>query len=185
MTLGKLVLHHLTHTQVPTMTPDQYVQQAMRTQCPQEEIVFRIAKVGPNYQGQKLQHSIIGLAGEVGELAGAWERHIYYGQDLDVPNLKEEVGDCLWYLAELCDAMGFSMSEIMEGNIRKLQKRFPDKFKEDLAKEENRNRLLEMEEMLSTEHLYDKASQDAELRYMNNKNRAADDGVNYDADSTN
>ncbi len=37
--------------------------------------------------------------------------------------LKGEVGDVLWYLAALCDDLGFDLDEIAESNIAKLKSR--------------------------------------------------------------
>ena len=34
----------------------------------------------------------------------------------------------MWFIAEYCTAMGFSLDDIMEMNISKLQARFPDGF---------------------------------------------------------
>ena len=37
--------------------------------------------------------------------------------------LEDEIGDVLWYLAQLCEVLGLSLSEIAENNLMKLQKR--------------------------------------------------------------
>lgn len=51
-------------------------------------------------------HGGMGLLTEVGELYDAYKRHIFYRKDLDMINLKEEIGDILWYLAISLDARG-------------------------------------------------------------------------------
>lgn len=43
-------------------------------------------------------------------------------------HMKEELGDVLWYAALACKCGGFSMSDLMRGNIEKLQRRYPDGF---------------------------------------------------------
>jgi hypothetical protein len=73
---------------------------------------------------------------------------LFYHQRLDEDNLKEEIGDLLWYVALICNTLGIQMSDCMESNIRKLQKRFPEKFDQELAKEENRDRESEMEAVI-------------------------------------
>lgn len=93
-------------------------------------------------------HSVTGLTGEVGELAGAIERYAYYGQDFDHTNIIEELGDCLWYIAEACDALGVDLTHVMQRNIDKLQNKFSGRYKDagfnvEAAKEENRNRAAE------------------------------------------
>jgi hypothetical protein len=66
-------------------------------------------------------------------LAQLLERWVYYGQSLPIPDVEEEVGDCLWYLALLCNAVGIPMERAMEGNLAKLKARFPHKFTEEAA----------------------------------------------------
>jgi NTP pyrophosphatase (non-canonical NTP hydrolase) len=117
--------------------PDTYQRLAARTECDQEKVARRMAgpyPADPESLGVstllpvRVNHGVLGLAGEVGELAAAVERWLYYGHELDVVNVAEEVGDCLWYLAELCNAVGFSLSSVMEANIRKLRARYPDRY---------------------------------------------------------
>lgn len=49
---------------------------------------------------------------------------------MDDTALRLEIGDCLWFLAELCDVYGWRLSEIAGDNIRKLRVRYKDKFTE-------------------------------------------------------
>ena len=93
----------------------------------------------------QLFHGVIGLTGEVGELAAAVERWVYYSQNLDTTNVREEIGDCLWYLGQICRAIGYDLNSAMDDNIAKLHKRFPEKFTIDQAAEENRDRAAERE----------------------------------------
>ena len=119
------------------MTPEQYQNEASRT----ESIVTSIE----GYKPTRLIHGMLGLISESGEIADTLKRWLYYRQPLDEDNLKEEIGDLLWYVALICNTLGIQMSDCMESNIRKLQKRFPEKFDQELAKEENRDRQSEME----------------------------------------
>ncbi len=91
----------------------------------------------------RLNHAVIGMAGETGELATAIQRWLYYGKELDKTNIKEELGDMLWYIAEACNALKINMDELPRSNIAKLKARFPDKFTEEAAAEENRDREAE------------------------------------------
>ncbi len=75
-----------------------------------------------------IQHALMGLFSEGGELADAVKRHIFYGTNLDATNLKEESGDLLWYIQLLIKAMNWSMEEVMDVNMAKLAKRYGDKF---------------------------------------------------------
>lgn len=46
-----------------------------------------------------LYHSIEGVFTEMGEIVDIFKKHSRYGKPIDVVNLKEEVGDLLWYVA--------------------------------------------------------------------------------------
>lgn len=59
-------------------------------------LALRTAK--PLSHAQQVQHALIGLITEVGELADCIKKHAIYGKPLDKVNLMEEVGDCFWYL---------------------------------------------------------------------------------------
>lgn len=126
-----------------SITPNQYQSQAMRTKCDQLKALRKLVNHSSEHNGMmaiQLLHGLIGLQGEVGELAGMIERFLYYGQEFDRQNFIEEVGDSMWYIAELLDAIDSPLGQAMFDNIEKLRKRFPDKFTEHDALEENRNR---------------------------------------------
>lgn len=91
----------------------------------------------------RLLHAGIGLATEAGEILDQLKRHIFYGKELDVVNLKEEAGDGQWYTALLCNALEADLSEEQTRNIAKLRARYPDKFSE--VKAENRDLAKERE----------------------------------------
>lgn len=80
-----------------------------------------------------IDHGITGIHTEGGELADAFKRYKYYGTELDYVNIKEEVGDLLWYVQLLAKACNFTMEEAMDMNEAKLRKRFGDKFTEEQA----------------------------------------------------
>ena len=86
----------------------------------------------------RLIHSILGLASEVGEIADQLKKSIFYGKDLDVVNLAEELGDVFWYEALMTNELAtthpeISFDSIEEINIAKLKKRYGDKFSEQRA----------------------------------------------------
>lgn len=129
-----------------------YVELSGRTECDQRKSLDRLKYTDyktPDHLRDdpllpvRINHAIIGMTGEIGELAGALEKWIYYGQHLDVVNIKEEIGDVLWYIALLCRTCKLDLNEIMEANIAKLRKRFPDKYTDERAAEEGRDRQAE------------------------------------------
>ena len=102
-----------------------YVELANRTEAPiTPELLARMASQA------RCLHAVMGLTTEVGELADAYKRHVFYGAHVDPVNVVEEVGDICWYLAILMDELGFDFDTAMEKNIAKLQKRYPGKFTE-------------------------------------------------------
>lgn len=78
-------------------------------------------------------HMAIGAAGEVGELCDAIKKNVFYKKDLDIENIKEEVGDVCWYLANLLSSINSSFEEVMQMNIEKLRKRYPNGFRHEDA----------------------------------------------------
>lgn len=46
-----------------------------------------------------LIHSALGVITEVGEIIDVIKRHIFYYKELDIVNIKEEIGDLAWYFA--------------------------------------------------------------------------------------
>lgn len=140
------------------MNWQEYQRLASRTECPPDEPRRRIAGellgvvrelnnqrsyVTDRQLITRLLHSILGILDEAGELAKALKKTIFYGKDLDVVNVAEELGDLLWYIALMANALDLSLEEIAEKNIAKLKVRFPDKYSDVCAAEENRNRSSE------------------------------------------
>ncbi len=70
----------------------------------------------------ELYYLSLGLTSEAGEVAGKIKKLIRDGK-LDIGNLAYELGDCFWYLARLCDAIGYEPEDVLTININKLLKR--------------------------------------------------------------
>lgn len=79
-------------------------------------------------------HALHGILSEAGEVADALKKHYFYGQVLDVDNVKEELGDIMYYIATLAHVHGFSLSECGSSCIDKLKRRYPNGFTEEDAK---------------------------------------------------
>jgi NTP pyrophosphatase (non-canonical NTP hydrolase) len=75
-----------------------------------------------------MDHSIVyptlGLANEAGEVAGKVKKifrdHGGRITDEDREALKQELGDVLWYLTQICTELGLSLDEVAGANIDKL-----------------------------------------------------------------
>lgn len=70
----------------------------------------------------------LGLAGEAGEVAEHVKKGIFHQHGIDPSILRKELGDVLWYVAALCTTQGLSMEEVMEENIEKLKRRYPNGY---------------------------------------------------------
>lgn len=75
-------------------------------------------------------HAAFGVATEGGEILDAIKKYIFYGKNLDVTNLDEEMGDVLWYIAIYCNARQITIEHLMKQNIDKLSTRYPERFTE-------------------------------------------------------
>ncbi len=73
----------------------------------------------------------LGLAGEAGEFANKIKKWAWHGSTLTTEDIADELGDVLWYLADLASAYGLTLDEIATGNIAKLYRRFPHGFTAD------------------------------------------------------
>lgn len=60
------------------------------------------------------RHATFGLVTEVGELVDSFKRHYFYGLELDTRNVKEEIGDILWYVALAYHALDESIPNYVE-----------------------------------------------------------------------
>lgn len=75
-----------------------------------------------------LINSVMGLCGESGEAIDIVKKWLAQGHELDKEHLAKELGDIAWYLAEAATALDLSLEEILQANIEKLKKRYPEGF---------------------------------------------------------
>jgi NTP pyrophosphatase (non-canonical NTP hydrolase) len=73
-------------------------------------------------------HMVLGLQTEASEIADVFKKNIAYKKEIDFVNVKEEIGDIMWYIANMCNINGWDLREILDTNIQKLQARYPEKF---------------------------------------------------------
>lgn len=92
-----------------------------------QQLTSRTANPNLNFE-QKIQNWALGIAGESGEVIELVKKHVYHGKPLDVDNMTLELGDVLYYVAQMAQAFHLSLEDIASKNIVKLQKRYPDGF---------------------------------------------------------
>lgn len=78
----------------------------------------------------QVRHALHGIAAETGEIHSIHQK-LYQGHIFDHEHEKKEVGDLLWFIAELCTARGWKLEDVMQENINKLRARYPDGFDAD------------------------------------------------------
>jgi NTP pyrophosphatase (non-canonical NTP hydrolase) len=77
--------------------------------------------------GHSVIYPTLGLVNEAGEVAGKIKK-VFRDKDRQISEetreaLKAELGDVLWYLAQVATELGLSLDEIAEYNIAKLYDR--------------------------------------------------------------
>lgn len=86
----------------------------------------RETAIYPN-MGEEFTYPALGLVGEAGEIANKLKKVIRdNGGVLTDPvrqAVRDEIGDCLWYIAQLATEMGANLEDIAQSNINKLNSR--------------------------------------------------------------
>jgi NTP pyrophosphatase (non-canonical NTP hydrolase) len=116
------------------VTSENYANLARTTESADMNMIMQRLQ---NPETVRLLHAAMGLATESGEFVDQLKKHIFYGKPIDIINIKEETGDVMWYIAVAINVLQTTLDDIMEGNIEKLQKRYPTKFTEDAALNRN------------------------------------------------
>jgi NTP pyrophosphatase (non-canonical NTP hydrolase) len=107
------------------MNMDNFINLCLRTES---DAVPLCSEQYPNTNASRLLHAAIGLSTESGEFIDALKKHMFYGKELDIVNLHEELGDMLWYMAIAMSVLETNFTTEMQRVIAKLQTRYPEKF---------------------------------------------------------
>jgi NTP pyrophosphatase (non-canonical NTP hydrolase) len=81
----------------------------------------------------RLFHAAVGVSGESGELLDAVKKAVIYGKKLDMTNVKEELGDILFYVTLAASSIGVNLDTLMQLNQDKLNKRYPTGYTDAAA----------------------------------------------------
>jgi NTP pyrophosphatase (non-canonical NTP hydrolase) len=68
-------------------------------------------------------YPVLGLAGEAGEIAEKVKKWLRGDKELDKHALLLELGDPLWYITSAADDLGFTLQDVINANVEKLQSR--------------------------------------------------------------
>jgi NTP pyrophosphatase (non-canonical NTP hydrolase) len=82
----------------------------------------------PGMNANQFTYPVLGLCGEAGEVAEKVKKVIRdKGGVIDADTrdaIKKELGDVLWYHAQICTELGLDMSAVAQGNLDKLEDRY-------------------------------------------------------------
>ena len=104
---------------------------AVTSDCSKDFVDLSDRLVELNREGaniERLTTSGVGLAAESGEFLEIVNKMVFQGKPWNDDNRKHliiELGDVMWYVAQACMALDISFDEVIEGNIKKLEKRYP------------------------------------------------------------
>lgn len=102
---------------------------------------FEANKTIPSHLNEEgmVDNAVYGIVGEIGEFVDILKKIKFQGHPLDEAtrnHLKSELGDVLFYIAEMATGLGFPLNQVAEMNIAKIRARYGDHF--DSNKSQNR-----------------------------------------------
>ena len=77
---------------------------------------------------ERLTTAAIGIAAEGGEFAEIVKKIVFQGKPWNEDNREHliiELGDVMWYVAQACMALDVPFDDVIRGNVKKLEKRYP------------------------------------------------------------
>lgn len=95
---------------------------------PGEEIVAEMTPFKAH-----LLHMTMGAMTEVGEIGTTIKAHVFYGKELDLENLIEELGDLEFYIEGLRGKLEIWRSQVLDHNVKKLSKRYAKGYSNEAA----------------------------------------------------
>ena len=99
-----------------------------------QEQAQRTARTEMPYR-DRLAVAALGLVGEAAEVSEKVKKFLGHGHDLDTLDMLEELGDVLWYIAEMTTILGAELGVVAGMNVAKLRARYPDGFSEEASRE--------------------------------------------------
>nr|DAM75430.1 MAG TPA: NTP-PPase-like protein [Caudoviricetes sp.] len=108
-----------------TQKIDTYVRNSLE-QAPRLKhlLEFEDAKLHPGMEPKLLNFACLGLAEEAGEVAGLATRELWKQIPQDPDHWLEELGDVLWYLTAAAACRGYTLEDLYNYNVKKLEDRY-------------------------------------------------------------
>lgn len=97
---------------------------------------FASSALQPKFKGEfGLYGFALGLGGETGEVLDAIKkRELYERKDIPVEHIEEELGDVMWYVANICTRYGLSLDDVLVKNVKKLNERYQKLYEQERNK---------------------------------------------------
>ena len=102
------------------------------TSTPSKDFKYLIDRLGElDREGaniERLTTASVGLAAESGEFLEIVKKMVFQGKPWNSDNREHliiELGDVMWYVAQACMALDISFDDVVRGNVKKLDKRYP------------------------------------------------------------
>ncbi len=101
------------------ITPNEYQRETLRTASGMN---------GGDDKNMLLLMGVMGMCGESGEAIDLVKKALFQGHELDERHLALELGDVAYYVAVAAHAIGYTFEEVLQMNMEKLRKRYPNGF---------------------------------------------------------
>ena len=104
---------------------------AVTSDCSKDFVALADRMVELDREGaniERLTTAGVGLAAESGEFLEIVKKMVFQGKPWNDDNREHliiELGDVMWYVAQACMALDVSFDDVVRGNVRKLEKRYP------------------------------------------------------------
>ena len=92
-----------------------------------QELVQKTAKKDFSTKEEEIMCWGLGVSGEAGDVASCIKKTFAHKKDVR-EGIRENLGDMLWYGAMICNFFEWSLKDVLEENVDKLKKRFPEGF---------------------------------------------------------
>jgi NTP pyrophosphatase (non-canonical NTP hydrolase) len=95
--------------------------------------VYRTGQFKTQTSNEAATMGAMGLAGEAGEVCDLIKKQVFHAKPVDREKLLNELGDVRFYFEYLLINFGFTMEEVEEANMNKLNRRYPNGFSPEAA----------------------------------------------------
>lgn len=96
-----------------------------------QEAALRASNKGRLTDKELLTSCVLGLSWKSEDCADIVKKHLFQGHELDTEKLANELGDVAWYLAVTAKVIGLDLETVLQMNVDKLYKRYPNVLSAD------------------------------------------------------